>query len=80
MNEPKIMYECFLCRSQFQFGPHAYRGKPINAWDMVVCDTCYKANWDGIVPLTYPHLIARLKSRGIGISLNRKGWIDWPQH
>ena len=73
------MYDCFLCRRQFQFGPHRYAGKPIKPWDVMVCETCLKGNWDGIVPTTYPHLVEHLKSRGMPVTLNANGWIDWPK-
>lgn len=29
MPDPKFMYNCDLCRSSFQFGPHIYAGKVI---------------------------------------------------
>ena len=77
-SEPKNMYECFLCKQSFQFGPHIYDGKRIPGWDVMVCRGCYAANWDGIVPSTYPHLIPYLESRGASVALNEKGWIPWP--
>lgn len=79
MNDHKIIYDCFLCRRPFQFGPGLYAGKPIKPWDIMVCDSCSRGNHDGIVPATYPHLIEHLKSRGIAIAINSKGWIDWPR-
>jgi hypothetical protein len=77
-DEYEHMVTCFLCRSEFQFGPHRYAGKPIKAWDMMVCEGCLSANWDGIVPRTYPHLVAHLKARSIALTTNANGWIDWP--
>jgi hypothetical protein len=77
-DEHKVMYNCFLCRSSFQFGPHRYDGKPVNAWGIVVCLRCKSANWDGIVPTTYPHLIAHLNEKRIEPEINVKGWICWP--
>jgi hypothetical protein len=77
MSDHKMMYDCFLCSGRFQFCLGRYAGKPINAWDIMVCESCYRANHDGIVPGTYPHLIEHLKSRGMAVAPNAKGWIDW---
>jgi len=79
MTDHPCLSQCFLCRRAFPFGPGRYAGKPIRAWDIMVCDTCLNGNWDGIVPSTYPHLIEYLKSRGIAVVLNAKGWLDWPR-
>lgn len=73
------MCDCFLCRRAFQCGPHRYDGRRIPAWDIMVCDTCYRGNHDGIVPETYPHLAEHLRSRAIVIETNAKGWIPWPK-
>jgi len=70
---------CFLCGNHFQFGPHAYHGRRIPDWDIMVCNTCYNANWDGIVPNSYPRLMPYLESLGFNVQLNKKGWIDWPK-
>ena len=78
MDEHKIMSECFLCKRPIQVGPHRYEGSRVPAWDIMVCDICRRANWDGIVPSTHPHLIRHLESRGIKIKLNAKGWLDIP--
>jgi hypothetical protein len=68
---PPIMYDCFLCRGSFQFGPHLYRGQPITPWGIMVCLTCFDGNHDGIVPATYPHLIAHLRDKGITPTIQR---------
>jgi len=79
MKEFKEMRDCLLCKRSFQFGPDTYDGKLIKAWGIMVCNACYRGNWDGIVPARYPHLMAHLKSEGITVTPNAKGWIDWPQ-
>ena len=76
--EFKHMETCFLCGSQFQFGPHLYDGKYFREWDIIVCSGCESANSDGIVPTTYPHLTAHLKARGTQVRVNSNGWIAWP--
>lgn len=78
MATDKIMYDCFMCRRSFQMGPGRYDGKPIKAWDIIVCLRCIEINHDGIVPTTYPQLLDHLSKRGIPIVENTKGWIDWP--
>jgi hypothetical protein len=78
MPEFKHMCACFLCKREFQFGPHRYDGRRIPTWDIMVCDTCYQGNHDGIVPNTYPHLPEYLRSLAITIQTNDKGWIPFP--
>lgn len=79
LDEHAVMYDCFLCRCNFQFGPHIYSGKPIRAWGgIMVCKTCLDANADGIVPTTYPHLEAHLKNLGVVSPTNEQGWISIP--
>jgi hypothetical protein len=45
---------------------------------MMTCTSCYESNRDGIVPEVFPHVIPYLKSRGVEIKLNARGWINWP--
>jgi hypothetical protein len=73
-----IKVECFLCRQSFHFGPHRYDGRRIPEWNTMVCDTCHKANWDGIGPDTHPHVEPYLRTLGIEVRRNAKGWIDFP--
>ncbi len=77
-DEPRHSETCFLCGSSFQFGPHLYDGKWIRDWRIIVCMRCRSANWDGIVPTTYPQLAAHFKAAGIQPVINAKGWISWP--
>jgi hypothetical protein len=65
MPDPKHFEACFLCRQAFEFGSHAYEGRRIPAWDMVVCTSYYESNWGGIVPEVFPHLIPYVTSRGV---------------
>jgi hypothetical protein len=74
------IYKCFLCEDEFQFGPHSYLGKPINAWGIMVCNECLAANRDGIVRETYPHLAAHLDALGLQPEKNAEGWILWPSN
>jgi hypothetical protein len=75
----KVIVECFLCKQGFQFGPHAYNGRRIAAWDIMVCKSCDDGNWDGVVTESHPDLLQHLETRGIEIRLNEKGWLDLPK-
>jgi hypothetical protein len=70
--------DCDLCGHKFPFSNGKYYGKKIANWDMMLCDICRKANWDGIVPETYPGFVRKLHALGIEVKLNDKGWIDIP--
>jgi hypothetical protein len=72
------MRKCFLCGRQFQFGPNAYLGSAVKAWDIMVCNDCHASQRGGIVPAIYPHLIEHLKARGIKPEYDDHGWIRWP--
>ena len=78
MTEYREMTDCFLCKSAFQFGPHRYEGCRVPAWDIMICNICRSANWDGVVPGSFPHLIEHLEKRGIDYQLNDKGWFSIP--
>jgi hypothetical protein len=75
---PHMRVHCFLCKRPFEFGPPRSEGRRIDEWNVMVCYSCRTANWDGIPPLSYPHLIDHLRWRGIDIQLNRFGRISWP--
>lgn len=70
--------ECFLCRRDFQFGPHRYAGRSIKQWRIKLCDMCLSSNHDGVVLEQHPRLRAHLKREGVAIVLNAKGWLDIP--
>ena len=74
-----IKFPCLLCGRSFGFGEHRYDGRRIQAWDIMVCNTCYGANWDGIVPGSYPRLDSHFKANGISPQYNAKGYIEWPK-
>jgi hypothetical protein len=76
--EYKHMVDCFMCKRPFQFGPHSYLGRRIAEWDIMVCDICYPSNWDGIMPERHPDLVPYLRSKGIEVRYNSRGWINWP--
>ena len=78
MSVPKHFEKCFLCNKPFELGSNVDGGRTIPTWDMTVCTSCHENNRDGIVPEVRTHLIPYLKSRGIEVKRNAKGWVDWP--
>ena len=75
MPEPKFMYNCDLCGSSFQFGPHIYAGKVIPSYKLTVCRTCWESNHDGWGPLVEDRFVANLQSKGIPLpERNKGGW------
>lgn len=78
MSEYKDMTPCFLCKTEFQTGPHIWEGRKIQAWDVMICDRCRSKNEEGILPDRFPHLIQHLKDKGIPVRLNVSGWINIP--
>ena len=74
----KRFYDCFLCQSAFQFGPHRYDGRGIGAWGIRVCETCYSSNADGLVLEQHARLAQHLRARGVKVRRNARGWVCWP--
>lgn len=76
MAEDKFMYKCFMCGSDFQFGPHRYKGKEIHKYNISVCNICYDMNWDGWAPEYTEKLVEHLKKEGLPIpERNPEGWL-----
>ena len=76
MAEPKVLYTCDACGSQYQFGPHIYDGKHIDAYGINVCSGCYQGNWDGWAPHFEEAVTRHLRAKGLPIPpRNAKGWL-----
>lgn len=79
MSNQKIMFRCFFpfCGNQsFQMGHGLYDGKYIRRYDISVCMSCWRGNWDGWAPHYEKLLIAHLKEKGLPIpERNEKGWL-----
>jgi hypothetical protein len=73
-----MSYDCFLCQQPFRFGSGRYDGRPVRAWDIMLCNRCEGSNWDGIVLEGHPRLEAHLKAKGVPVKLNAKGWLGIP--
>jgi hypothetical protein len=70
------MAKCEMCGAEFRNGPHRYEGKFIRAYQLLVCETCWKGNWSGWNPRMEPKLIAHLQAKGLPIpERNEKGWF-----
>jgi hypothetical protein len=44
------MAKCEMCGAEFRDGPHRYEGKFIRAYQLLVCQACWNANWSGWNP------------------------------
>ncbi len=76
MSEEKFMFDCELCGRPYQMGPHRYDGKRIPRYDISVCGSCYKTNWDGWGPKAESPILAHLERKGLPIPpRNEKGWL-----
>ncbi len=61
------MFSCPLCKSQYQHGPHRYGGHKIQLYDIMVCDTCWRFNWDGWNSKYEPTLLKCLEDKKLPI-------------
>lgn len=58
---------------------HWHEGQYIKSWDILVCRTCYDANWDGLNPHAVAKLIAYLKEHSLPIPPpDANGCVHWP--
>ena len=74
--DKKIILQCDLCGSSFQFGPHRYDGRRIPRYQITVCMPCWEGNWDGWGQYHEERLISHLMVKGIPIpERNSKGWF-----
>jgi hypothetical protein len=65
MTDEKIMYPCFSCGREYQFGPHIYDLRVIPSYKISVCKSCFDANWDGWAPHLQDKLLQHLQAQGI---------------
>jgi hypothetical protein len=70
------MFDCGLCGSKFQFGPHVYEGKHIARYQLTVCRACWLGNHDGWGPSAEAAFLAHLKAKGLPTpERNADGWF-----
>jgi hypothetical protein len=63
----KFMQKCETCGHEFQFGPNLYDGKHIPRYNITVCMTCWKSNWDGWAPRLELQVTAKFVEKGLPI-------------
>jgi hypothetical protein len=56
---------CPICDETFRYGPDAYEGQYILAYEITTCSICYKGYWDGWGGFAEPVILAHLKAKGI---------------
>jgi hypothetical protein len=57
-------FPCDSCGRLFEYAMGRYRGRPVPAYGIIVCDGCYEGNWDGWGPAREPKIIARMTELG----------------
>lgn len=68
MKQDKFMFDCDVCGSSYQHGPHRYVGHALKFYgDLFCCDTCWKGNWDGWSPHLEPILLKHLERQQIPV-------------
>lgn len=79
LNE-KFIFDCHICGSKYQHGPHICQGHRLELYgDIICCDTCWKGNWDGWNQDRELTLLNHLKAKGLPIPpRNSKGFL--PRH
>jgi hypothetical protein len=76
MHSAKIIERCDLCGERFQYGPVAYFGTYVPAYQVMVCHRCYAANWDGWALKLDETVTRNLKAKGLRIpERNTKGLL-----
>lgn len=73
----KIMFNCDVCGTTYQHGPHRYQGHKLNLYgDLFVCDSCWQVNHDGWAPHYEKVLLAHLQKEGLPVpQRNAKGFL-----
>ena len=59
-----VMCTCGVCGAKFQFGPHVYLGRKSKTYGIMICHSCWQANWDGWAPHLEDNVTAKLKQDG----------------
>lgn len=76
MDAYKFMQTCELCSASYQMGPHRYDGHRVPRYELNVCGSCYKYNWDGWSPVYEEKILSHLKQRGLVYpERNERGWL-----
>ncbi len=61
------MEQCGLCGSSYRYEPHYYGGQKIRLYDLMVCNNCWRSNWNGWNPIYDVKLLSTLERKGLPI-------------
>jgi hypothetical protein len=76
VDSAKIIERCDLCGEEFQYGPIAYFGTYVPIYQIMACNKCYAANYDGWAPDLEKTVTRNLKAKGLNIpERNRNGLL-----
>ncbi len=75
MQTDKFVYKCDVCGSQYQHGPHRYEGHMAQRYGMMVCDICWRANWDGWAPHHESRIAAIAAAKGLPLPPRNKNGL-----
>jgi hypothetical protein len=67
MNQDANMRDCDICTTRFQDGPHIYQGNYLPSYQIRVCESCLRTNWDGWAPHLENAVTAKLRLNGLPI-------------
>jgi hypothetical protein len=67
--------KCFFCNLSFKFGNHKYYGEYLPNYQLYICGSCLRGNWDGLNPRLEDKFEEHLKAKNLPIpERNDKGW------
>ena len=76
MEPAKIIEHCDLCGQGFQYGRTGGLGTYVPAYQVMACNSCYAANWDGWALRLEESVTRSLKAKGLRIpERNTKGLL-----
>jgi hypothetical protein len=68
MSQDKIMFDCDICGSPYQHGPHRYEGHKLHRYGgIMACDKCWRGNRDGWNSNLEPILLGHVQRLGMPI-------------
>ena len=59
--------DCGLCDESKTYGPHIYDLVRVERYGLMVCRSCFAANWDGWSPQYEPRLLKSLKDNKLQV-------------
>lgn len=62
-SQERIVSRCQLCCAEFEYGRHPDAGRYIAAYQISVCETCYRGNSEGWARHHEERLIAHLTDK-----------------